>query len=508
MSTFVNPRRLVAYLALCAATLSAGCANMAHIDRQIDKGRTDTNGAYSQLEGMKQNHSGAVSRFEGARLSGDEIAISAEAPLPMLFNTRYDYSGVSQTMEGILAEASRRKGISISVQPGVRVAVEKPFSIEWSGNFKGFLDYLTTSRGLYWKYSNDAIYIFKTEARTFQVYLPGGKRSSKAVIGLSGVGGSGVGTVDVSSANEIDPFASITTSIELMVAEGLKDQAQATGGAGMAMAVKPVVPNPALGIITVTSTPPILDRVDNFLKGINDRFAKNVMISVKVLQFSAKRGMNAGISATLAYNNLAKNFGVQMGSTPNLSTQTTPGQLVLSGTGSDLSGSSLVINTLSQYGDVSFVTSGNVVAANGQPSPLQVAQDITYLASSSTVATPNVGTVTTLTPGQKTVGFTANFLPLVLGDNRILLQYQINLSQLLSLTQVTSGGNSIQAPNIATQSLQQQAYVHDGQTIVLFGFDQDRSAKQVNASVPSGVSRDSNSDHEMTVIVMEVSGGK
>ena len=170
-------------------------------------------------------------------------------------------------------------------------------------------------------------------------------------------------------------------------------------------------------------------------------------------------------------------------------------------------GSQVILQALEQVGDVSFLTSGQVVAANGQPSPLQVANEFTYLASSSTVSNATTGNITTLTPATKTVGFTANFLPMILGDNRIMLQYQINLSSLLSLNNVSSGGSSIQTPNIATQSLQQQAFVRDGQSIVLFGYEQERAASNWARFFP-GISKDSNSDRTVMVIIMEVYGGK
>ncbi len=104
------------------------------------------------------------------------------------------------------------------------------------------------------------------------------------------------------------------------------------------------------------------------------------------------------------------------------------------------------------------------------------------------------------------VGFTANFLPLILGDNRILLQYQLQISQLTAITQVSSGNSSIQTPQIATQSLQQQAFVKDGQSIVLFGFDQNRNTLDTNGNL-GGASKAGTTQRQMMVIVMTVNGG-
>jgi len=165
-----------------------------------------------------------------------------------------------------------------------------------------------------------------------------------------------------------------------------------------------------------------------------------------------------------------------------------------------------VVQALSQFGNVALQTQGQVLAVNGQPSPIQVANEINYLASSASTQTANVGTTTTLVPGTKVVGFTANFLPMILGDNRILLQYQLQLSQLTALTQVSSAGSLIQTPQISTQSLQQQAFVRDGQSIVLFGFDQTRDSIGSAASM-SGASKAAHSERQMVVIVIQVNAG-
>lgn len=166
---------------------------------------------------------------------------------------------------------------------------------------------------------------------------------------------------------------------------------------------------------------------------------------------------------------------------------------------------------LEQIGNVQFVTSGQVIAANGQPSPLQVATEYTYLASRATTqsATAGTGPTTTLTPGSRTVGFTANFLPMILGDNRILLQYQINLSSMLEIKPYGDATNGVELPKVATQSLQQQAYVKDGQSIVLFGFEQQRTTSDRNLGISAQhLNKSAGLERNMMVIVLEVYGGK
>jgi type II secretory pathway component HofQ len=133
-----------------------------------------------------------------------------------------------------------------------------------------------------------------------------------------------------------------------------------------------------------------------------------------------------------------------------------------------------------------------------------VANEITYVTSSTTTSAANVGTSVTQNTGTVVVGFTANFLPLILGDHRILLSYQMQISALAS--PLTPYAQGIQTPNIASQSLQQQAFLNDGQAIVLFGFDEQSSGSS-KAVEWAGASSASTQARQMVVIVVQVNAG-
>lgn len=546
------------FAAALSALLLAGCGNMAPMEEGV-KRTTET--AKSSLDRMDEyRKTGAVTRMPAAKLAGDEVYVRAINKLPSVFLSSFSYLSVPQPLADILGEIGRRTGYSVAIQADAPAAMggmpmgmpqqqqggvspQQPgmLAIDWRGDLKGLLDHLAMRTGKHWKLDDGRIYFYKTETRTFHVHLPQGKKTITANIGLSGVqggsgsssatapsggggGGSTGGTVNVSSSTEIDAYEAIRQSLNAILSDSSSSSANSggipmpggmpggmppsSGGAGTA---SNVTVNASLGLITVTTNPVSMERVENYVRNVNEKFAQNVMIGVKVYNVTVKRGVNAGASLMLAYQNAAGRYGMNITGAPMLTpTIGAPGTLILDYTSptSRLLGSQIALQALEQVGDVSLRTSGQVIAANGQPTPLQVATDITYLASSSIIAgTATSPPVTTLVPGTKTVGFTANFLPLILGDNRILLQYQINLSSLLSMNQITSGGSSIQTPNIANQSLQQQAYVRDGQTIVLFGFEQERDSVD-RANGLTGISRNADKDRTMMVIVMEVHGGK
>ncbi|WP_164932028.1 secretin N-terminal domain-containing protein [Janthinobacterium sp. 17J80-10] len=541
------------FLAGLFGMLLAGCVSFDEVSKTISDSRASAEGAVAQQNQMRK--SGAVVRMGSAKLAGNEVPVKAAQQLPQNFNRPFAYLSAHQPLSAILGEVGRRTGMATAIQPsdratnnaGASAAVtpgmpnfsggaDAPIAVDWNGDLKGLLDYLATTARMYWKYEDGRIYFFKSETRSFHVFLPAGKRAVKSSISLTGTGsgnsggsnggGSGGnggsngggggtvgGTVDVASSMEIDAYDAIVKSVQAIVSSAEGVQPTSGGGAangGSVAGSRNVVANPSLGLITVTGTPEILDRVASHVRSVNERFAQNVMIGVKVYNLTVNKGVNAGVSLQAAYRSLTDRLGVTLAGAPNMAplNSAIPGTLVIDAVSGNWTGSQLLLQAMEQIGNVQYVTSGQVIAANGQPSPLQVATEFSYV-SERTPATITLGSVI---PGKVTstirsVGFTANFLPLILGDNRIMLQYQINLSSLLSLDTFGVGDNAIQIPKVATQSLQQQAFLKDGQSIVLLGFEQER-AQLDKATGLTGISKNAGSDRNLMVIVMEVFSGK
>lgn len=499
--------------------------------------------------------SAAISRTSRPRLAGEEIALRTQFTLPETFAKPMSYATHgAESLSDVLnvvgdklgipvratemaqSEASSRSGQSApSAASGTTGGtlgggIQGKVQLQYSGTARGLLDELASRNDASWRYSAKAntIEFFRYETKTLSVYMPPGAKLIEASISLSGVGNSGSsnsggGTASVSQSQTVNPWASIMSGIQTILGDGPSATGAGTvpgpggakgGGAAPAStttaagAAGRASSSPELGIITVTARPAALDRVVNYVNSINARFARNVMIDIKVYNLTLDSQASAGFSLDLLYRKLG-DYGVSVvGASPLQTATGTPGQLTINSSSptSRWGGSSAVVQALSQFGNVSFQTQGQVLAINGQPSPIQVGNEISYLASAATTSTTNAGNTSTLTPGTKVIGFTGNFLPLILGDNRILLQYQIQLSSLNALTQINSGSSSIQTPQISQQTMQQQAFVRDGQSVVLFGFDQARDTLDSAVSI-GGASKASRSERQMVVIVMQVNGG-
>ena len=527
-------RRIIAgaIAAIMATSNLAGCAQLAQTEARVKQVHEAATALRDQA--VANASSATVSRTSRPRLAGQEITLRAQNALPDLFARRVSYStqgaqSLSDVLDGISTVAGvsiRANEISSQVAAADAAAqssgsgLPSKLQIEFNGTLRGLLDELANRNDASWRYiaKSHSVEFFKYETRTLSVHLPAGAKSITASINLAGVSGSTgaagpAGQVSVSQNLTVDPWVSIMSGVQSILGEVKTGTAPASTSAGTSGQLPTAVgdmgrasANPAFGIITVTARPVAVERIASYINSINQRFAQNVMIDIKIYNVQLDNQASLGFSLDLLYQKLNK-YGVSVvGAAPQQAGTGTPGQVTLESLGGRWNGSQVMAQALSQFGNVSLQTQGQVLAINGQPSPIQVANEVNYLASSATTTAANVGTTSTLTPGTKVVGFTANFLPLILGDNRILLQYQMQISALTALTQVSSGTSSIQTPQISSQSLQQQAFVRDGQAIVLFGFDQSRDTANTAAGIGSG-SLASRSERSMVVIVMQVNGG-
>jgi hypothetical protein len=542
--------------ALAAALLMHGCT-VSPIGRAQANGQATADAAERlRRDNIASAASSSVVRTARPRLAGEELSVRVMDPVPEVLSRKLSYStSGAQTLAEVLQAVSQLLGMAIVageiMQPpaagptGPSAAGASPPAGPLTGRVQiefanrpasSLLDEIAAQNDASWRYvaRSHSIEFFRFETRTLSVYLPPGAKSIAASISLGGVSGSsnsgggtgsasGGGDVSVSQSLTIDPWSSIMGGIGALLSDGQPPAAAQAGapagtraggntgagaGAGLTASGRAgrATANPELGIVTVTARPLAIERIAAYLHSINSRFAQNVMVDVKIYSLTLDDQSAIGFSLDAVYRKMGRYAVSLVGPTPG-QIGSTPGQLTISSESGRFRGSDLVVQALSQFGNVALQTQGQVIAINGQPSPIQVANEVNYLASSATTTAANVGTTTSLLPGSRVVGFTANFLPLILGDNRILLQYQMQISQLTALTQVRSGDASIQTPQISSQSLQQQAFVRDGQSIVLFGFDQNRDSTDRSVGL-GGASRTGISQRQMVVIVMQVNGGR
>jgi type IVB pilus formation R64 PilN family outer membrane protein len=378
-----------------------------------------------------------------------------------------------------------------------------------SGNFKGLLDTVAARFGVYWKYSDGVIQFFHTDSRTFQVNaIPGdasltasvnsGATSTGGVTGGAGGGAaSSTGSTGVSANNTqntaVASRLSVYSSIEKSVAAMLSSYGK-------------VVSSPATGTITVVDTPDALERVASFIDNENKTLSRQVVINVTVLSVSLNESDEYGINWDLVYNTLNAKYGIR--NTVAASTNAVGFSAgILSTSTSKFAGSTVLINALSDQGKVRRQTTASVVTLNNQPVPVQVARQTSYLQSSQTTVTAQVGTTTSLIPGTVTSGFNMSILPHVLANGTVMLQFSTDISALRSIRTVTSNGSTIESPEMDTRNFLQRVAMKSNETLVISGFEQtdentDNSGVGHPANFLFGGGIKANSNKEVIVILI------
>lgn len=356
-----------------------------------------------------------------------------------------------------------------------------------SGDLKGLLDAACAQFGVYWKFSNGVVDFYFTDTRTFQVSAVPGDSAVKANVvsaanndngnssGMNGGGGTS-GTIGSSSGSggssgtgvSSDNTSTTQVNSQLSIFGSLDAAIKA-----MLSPYGHVVSSPATGSISVTDTPDALERVARFMEEQNRTMSRQVMINVTVLSVTLSDQDSYGIDWTAVYQTLGTQFGLANTFAPTLTNPVSFSAAVLS-PNSRANGTKAMIAALSEQGKVRRKTSASVTTLNNQPVPVQVATQQGYLASISTTNTANVGSQTSLTPGTVTTGFNMTLLPHVLDDGTVLMQFYTNLSSLIALQQVSSGGNNplqIQTPEIDTRNFLQRVAMKSGATLVISGYE-------------------------------------
>jgi type IVB pilus formation R64 PilN family outer membrane protein len=533
MRTFTTrlPRLSALAVALAVASLS-GCAQMQQTHEAIKQATQQVDNGSATIAA----HASApvVRSLDGAWLMGQEVPIHkqpsvlsqsvqmataqpltlAQAAMTITQQTGVPVSVAANIQEGGQSEKAASpaavtlpglpgnpaSALTLPALPGVS-ATKSQVVINYSGTLKGLLDLLAAQTRTYWKYdeSTHGVRFFLTETRVFEVdALPGNTKISSVITnaGSSGSAGGTSGGIASTGTSSMTSTLDATMDAYKAIEAGVKSVLKQSGGA--ASSVSSVSVDPSSGQVIVTATPPELDAVARYIQTINRQMSRNVLIDVHVYSITLNNSQSAGLNLSGALSGFlggaAGSLKLAAGGAAAVANGGNIAANIISG---NVSGNAIA-QALNSQGKVSLVTSGSVIALNGQPAPLQVSTQNGYLAASTTTNTPNVGSSTSLTPGSVISGFSGTFLPLVRGD-KILMEYALNLTQNLGFLTQSSNGSTIQVPNTASQTTSNRVSIHSGDTVVLTGFDQ--IGHQTNGQVDVGDASSSASKTRTALVI-------
>jgi len=337
--------------------------------------------------------------------------------------------------------------------------------VNYKGPISGLLDEVANRFGIWWKYEKNEIYFYKYITKTFVLYsLP---TNPSLNVSVGGDGGSSASISQSSSVDGMDLWSNIQSSISSMIQSDSN-----------------LVMDKGNGTITLTATPTDIKRVAKYINEQNQRISKQVAISVKVIQVNVNNDDQYGLDLAATFKGRGSISPISASTTTSLDN---PLSSLTMGISSHRWSVDAAMHALSEQGQTNLITSGTVTTMNNKPAPIQVVKTQNYI---SEITKTNSGDSDSYDISVETeeieTGFTMSVLPRILDHGRIMMFFNLTLSDLLSLDSVSissgsssdsadgdSSGDSeyIQNPVIETRGFTQEVAMKSGDTLILAGYE-------------------------------------
>ena len=418
------------------------------------------------------------------------ITIAQEASLPFIANEISEATGLHVRLDSLKASDS----LPTETVP-----------VDYTGTLSGLLDYVSNRYGVWWRYKNRTISFYTKETRIFNIYaLPVETSISNSLSGAT------MGSSDSSSSNS---SSSLTSSANLALWDNIEQSLKQIVGENGELSFSRVA-----GTVTITASPFVIKEASEWINDFNQKLARQVAISVKVLQVNVSNQDNYGFDLGLVFKN--SDILGTFSSAYSLGAADPAGTLsmMLLKPDSQWTNSKAIIQAFSVLGKTALVTSASATTLNNKVAPIQITTQENYVKETN-VSTSGSGTDRSVDVDMETdtlnYGFMMEVLPRILNHGNLILMFSLNLTDLVSLTNFSSSGigsdsnsseegtttnsdkededdeNSsedtatvVQLPKIQTRGFIQEIAMRSGSTLVLSGFE------QVNHStVSSGIGK-------------------
>ena len=416
--------------------------------------------------------------FEGERIPGyleakDGVTLISNRPIT-LFEVGTMISKITSLSVRYapeLEDTDDIKGVADQNEPsletiGAQWTDSTKMLVNYKGPLSGLLDEVANRFGVWWKYEKNEIYFYRYITKTFVIYSLPTNPSLSVSLDVSGSGGSGEGASGGASISQANGAENLN----------LWDQIQETLDS-MITSEGTVTKSEANGTVTVTDTPANIRRIAKYVNELNERLSKQVAISVKVFSIALGDKDQYGFDLNeLTYKN-GDGHVTQIGA---LSKQS----------GVDGSGLSMLVSSkhwdigaairaLSTQKNGKLITSGTVTTMNNKPAPIQVVQTGHYNKNVTTTSTSSGSdnNDSSTEVEDYTVGFMMSVLPRILDHGRLMLFFNLSLSEVVQWEEIYYSDKNppLSIPKIETRGFTQEIALKSGQTLVLTGYEKAKS---------------------------------
>ena len=361
-------------------------------------------------------------------------------------------------------------------------------SMKWNGSLERYLDHITGMLNLSWSYLDGVVVIERYVTESFEIEALGGTQDYKMSMGGSGSGnatgfGSSSESLEVTESGKSTPLDSLRNSIESLV--------KPTGGT--------VTMNEASGRMIVSTSKDVLSRVREIIRTEVSIMRRQAVIQIDVYSVVSNADDSYGLDWTGFVNDLAGTWASTITGPASLVSQGAAGlgytllktvpdtstQLVKN-TAARYGGSKVLIQALHQMGESAKYRPISLVAKNRQWARKTNLVTTGYLSET----TPGTSTATGPgSPGIKagTVTTGDKFLvqPSIMDDGTIDLKIGMSMTDLIGMFTASSGGQTIQTPEVSGTGDQGAIRLSAGESMVITGL-----SKQISKSDRNGLAEE------------------
>ena len=236
-----------------------------------------------------------------------------------------------------------------------------------------------------------------------------------------------------------------------------------------------VISSPESGVITVRATSRQHEKVQEFIDRVMGSARRQVLIEATIVEVNLADNYQQGID----WSKTGDGFSLTRATnTSNVSSATTPYQLVYANTARSLS---VLVEMLRGFGTTKVLSSPKLTVLNNQTATLKVSEDFVYFnVKQDVVAGSTSGTLsttsTTTTPQSVSIGFFMSLTAQISDDDTVTLNVRPSISTISELKEDPNPALTVKnyVPQIRTREIESMLRVHSGDIAVLGGLMEDR----------------------------------
>ena len=430
----------------------------------------------TRLTGVPVRLQADVFRIPGQESGGSAgvaPSISRAAPMPLPAGT--PLPGGDSTLQGTSAKGAPPEPMTLV---NAQIASVDAVDMRWKGSLQGFLNHVTDRLGLAWEYRDNTVVIMRFVTAYHEITAFPGATEYEMSSGGSATGGNS------SQGNQQNNTA------DLKVKEGGKLDTIGTIEKAVAQMIKAVpgsevIRSDGSGRLIVKTTKEMQAQVRDFIRAENTSMLRQVQVQFDIYSVRSNDTDEAGINWNVLFQSLSNGYAAGASSPPSL-TGATAGTVAVSILNAVTAGASatdtnrrfgdsrVILDLLRQAGISAQHRPVSLLALNRQWARKAKLNTEGYLSETTPgTATANGVGIPGLKTDRITTGDSYVAMPHILDNNTVLLKFGVNLSDLLGLFDVTSGGGAtlqkVQVPRVSAVSDQYTVALKTGEVMAITG---------------------------------------